>query len=67
MNFNFNNFFAIFYQFFFLAWITIMVLIAYNLDLSTLEAIGAGVITGVLLGIEKDIGQFYFRKRSGGD
>ena len=60
---NFNNFFAVFYQIIFFAWISIMVLIAYNLDLSTLEALGAGVITGVLLGIEKDIGQFYFRKK----
>jgi len=63
---NFNNFFTIFYQFVFLAWLTIMVMVAYNLDISTLEAMGAGVITGVLLGGEKDILQFYYRKSKGG-
>jgi len=59
----FNNFFAIFYQFFLLAWFTLLVMVVYNLDVSTLEAIGAGVITGVLIGGEKDILQFYFRKK----
>ncbi len=63
---NFNNFFAVFYQFVLLAWLTMMILVAYNMDISTLEAIGAGVITGVLLGSEKDILQFYFRKSKGG-
>ena len=62
----FNNVFAIFYQFFLLSWFTIIVLVVYNMPISTLEAIGAGVITGVLIGIEKDIGQFYFRKAKNG-
>lgn len=58
----FNDLLALLYLPFVLVWLVLVCLAVKFLDMSTVEALGLGTATGILLAILKDIFQFYFRK-----
>lgn len=59
---HFNDFFAVFFMFFYLA-IMILILVALiNLELTALEGVGFGTVIGIMSSLVVLIVQFYFRK-----
>jgi len=58
----FNDLLALLYLPFVLVWLVLVCLAVKFLNMSTVEALGLGTATGILLAILKDIFQFYFRR-----
>lgn len=59
----FNDLLALIYLVFVLVWIAGVAALIKLVGISTIEALGLGTATGVLLAILKDVFQFYFRTR----
>lgn len=62
---NFNDFLALLYFPFIIAWIVMLALIYKFVDVGIIESLGLGTATGVILSKFSDIYQFYFRKAKG--
>lgn len=54
---------SIAFMFFLATWFTLLVIIAEFYTLDTIQALGLGTVTGILLKSFSDMWQFYFRKK----